>query len=171
VVVLAAAVAAASCAPAPAGCQPAAPAANLDFTLKDTDGADVQLASYKGKVLFLNFWATWCVPCKVEIPVLVELQERYGKDGFAILGIVVLDDFKNAKPYAEKAKINYPVLDGTNRKDLEEAFNPPVLPSSFVIRRDGTICSEHHGIQPPKDGESLTDAIRRKLEPEIKALL
>ena len=82
------------------GCNVDAKPANMSFTLKNTKGDPLRLADYKGKVLFLNFWATWCVPCKVEIPVLIELQDRYRDQGLEVVGVVVMDDFANAAPYA-----------------------------------------------------------------------
>ncbi len=145
--------------------------ARLDFTLKDLDGRDVPLSDFKGRVLFLNFWATWCGPCRVEIPALVDLQRRYGPAGLAVVGVVVHDDFALAGPYAASAGINYPVLDGTDRDDLDRAYRPPVLPSSFLIARDGSLCSMHRGIPRPGPGERIEDGIRRTLEAVITPLL
>jgi thiol-disulfide isomerase/thioredoxin len=155
-----------------AGCPVPARRANLDLTLQNPDGANVRLADFRNKVLFVNFWATWCVPCRAEIPVLIELQDRYRSDGLEVLGLVVIDDFANAKPYADKTGINYTVLDATSRKDAEAAFGEvPGLPTSFVLTRDGTVCFEHVGVPKPRPGEALSDAIRRVFEAEIKALL
>src|SRR3954471_7835928 len=84
--------------PAPAAAQAAGAAcpadakpANFDFTLKDVDGKDVRFADYKGKVVLLDFWATWCVPCKVEIPIFIDLCNRYKRQGFEVVSIVLLD--------------------------------------------------------------------------------
>src|SRR5262245_53079208 len=85
--------------------------APLHFTLKDMNGADVKLASFKGKVILLNFWATWCGPCKAEIPSLIELQEQYADD-LVVLGLSVDDTVDKMKPYAAQYKINYPLLVG-----------------------------------------------------------
>src|SRR6187549_1554121 len=81
--------------------------APLNFTLKDMNGIDVKLASFKGKVIVLNFWATWCGPCRVEIPYLIELQRQYGED-LVVLGVSVDDPAEKLKPYAVEMKINYP---------------------------------------------------------------
>lgn len=79
-------------------CPADAKPANLDFTLKDVDGRDVSLASYKGKVIVLDFWATWCGPCKVEIPHFIELQDTYGPQGLQIVGISVDDPVDKLAP-------------------------------------------------------------------------
>ncbi len=152
-------------------CATGAAQANLDFTLQDLHGTDVRLSEFKGRVLFLNFWATWCGPCRVEIPALIDLQRRHGPDGLTVVGVVVRDDFAHARPYAENAGINYPVLDGTDRADIERVYQLPVLPSSFVVARDGSICSTHWGIPRPGPGETLEEGVRRGLDAAIKPLL
>lgn len=133
---------------APAGtCDAAAKPANLSFTLKDTAGRQVKLADYKGKVILLDFWATWCGPCKVEIPWFVEFQNKYGGQGFSVLGIVVQDSEDKVKPFADQFKINYPVLIGIDREDVEDAYAPMWgLPTTFIIGRDGKICRKHMGL-------------------------
>src|SRR5437870_1110053 len=93
-----------------AQCDAAAPPARLDFKLKDMAGAGVKLDAFKGKVLVLNFWATWCVPCKTEIPDFVDLQARHGGAGLQILGISADDTLKQLKPFVDAQKMNYPVL-------------------------------------------------------------
>jgi thiol-disulfide isomerase/thioredoxin len=134
--------------------------APLHFTLKDMNGADVQLASFKGKVILVNFWATWCGPCKAEIPSLVELQQQYGKD-LVILGVSVDDPVEKMRPYAAQYKINYPLLVGNGREDVQEAFGPLYgIPVSVIIDREGNIAKKHSGI-----------ATKGQIEREIKALL
>jgi thiol-disulfide isomerase/thioredoxin len=134
--------------------------APLHFTLKDMNGADVKLASFKGKVILLNFWATWCGPCKAEIPSLVELQEQYADD-LVILGFSVDDTVEKMRPYADQYKINYPLLVGNGREDGQDAFGPLFgIPVSVIIARDGTIAKKHSGI-----------ATKSQFEREIKALL
>ena len=83
-----------------------------DFELSDHTGKTVRMADYKGKVVFVNFWATWCGPCKVEIPMFVELQQRYGAQGVVFLGFSVDDPVEKLKPFADQYKMNYPVLVG-----------------------------------------------------------
>lgn len=142
-------------------CMADAQPANLDFTMPDLEGRQVSLSSFKGKVILLNFWATWCGPCKAEIPGFVELQEKYGKDGLVIVGYSVDDDAPKAKAFAQEFKINYPVLLGLGREDVQEAYGPIWgIPASFLISRDGRICKKHMGIAP-----------KAVFEKEIKALL
>jgi len=121
-------------------------AAPLQFTLKDMNGVDVKLASFKGKVILLNFWATWCGPCRAEIPSLIELQKQYADD-LVVLGFSVDDPVDKLKPYAKEFQINYPVLVGLGREDVQEAFGPLWgIPVSVIIARDGTIQRKHSGI-------------------------
>ena len=138
-------------------------AAPLDFTLKDMNGVDVKLAAFKGKPIVLNFWATWCGPCRAEIPSLVELQKQYGDEGqdVVILGISVDDPVEKLKPYASQMKMNYPVLVGNGREDVQDAFGPLWgIPVTVFIDRDGKIAKKHSGI-----------ASKEQFEQEIKALL
>ena len=134
--------------------------APLHFTLKDMHGADVALASYKGKVIVLNFWATWCGPCKAEIPDLVELQAKY-PDDLVVLGFSVDDTPDKMKPYAEQYKINYPLLVGDGRDDVQDAYGPLWgIPVSVIIDREGKIAKKHSGI-----------ASKEQFEREITPLL
>ena len=157
-----------------AACAADAKPANLDFTLKDIDGKDVRLADYKGKVVLLDFWATWCVPCKVEIPIFIDLYNRYKSQGFEVVSIVLLDRFANAKPYAAKMQMNYPVLDGDPQQDkIDDAYGPLLgLPMSFVIGRDGRLCQKHLGL-PGMQGTKEPDAktVAQIFETDVKALL
>jgi thiol-disulfide isomerase/thioredoxin len=131
-----------------AACEAGAKPANLDFTMKDMDGKSVSLASYKGKVMLLNFWATWCGPCKAEIPGFVELQEKYG-DKLVIVGYSVDDTADKAKAFATEYKINYPILLGEGREDVQDAYGPIWgIPASFLISKDGKVCKKHLGIAP-----------------------
>ena len=157
-----------------AACAADAKPANLDFTLKDVDGKDVRLADYKGKVVLLDFWATWCVPCKIEIPIFIDLYNRYKGQGFEVVSIVLLDRFPNAKPYAAKMQMNYPVLDGDPQQDkIDDAYGPLFgLPMSFLIGRDGRLCQKHLGL-PGMQGTKEPDAktVAQIFETEVKALL
>ena len=132
-----------------AACMANAKPANFDFTIKDVDGNNVSLSSYKGKVVLLNFWATWCGPCKAEIPGFVRLQEKYRDKGLVIVGYSVDDTAEKAKAYAAQFKMNYPILLGEGREDLQDAYGPIWgLPSSFIISKDGRVCRKHIGIAP-----------------------
>src|SRR5262245_9056474 len=137
-----------SAAPNDAACMANAKPANLTITVKQLDGSDVKLSSYKGKVVLLNFWATWCGPCKAEIPGFVELQAKY-KDDLVILGFSVDDPADKARQFAQEYKINYPVLLGEGREDVQDAYGPIWgIPASFIISRDGRVCRKHPGIAP-----------------------
>jgi thiol-disulfide isomerase/thioredoxin len=120
--------------------------APLDYTLKDMDGFDVSLASFKGKVILINFWATWCGPCKAEIPDLVELQSEY-PDTLVVLGVSVDDTAEKMKPYAEQYGINYPVLVANGRDDFKDAYGPLWgIPVSVIVDREGRIHVRHVGL-------------------------
>jgi thiol-disulfide isomerase/thioredoxin len=139
---------AASAAAETPGCMANAKPANWDFKLKDLEGKEVSLASYKGKVVLLNFWATWCGPCKAEIPGFVELQEKY-RDKLTIIGYSVDDTADLAKKYAAQYKMNYPILLGEGREDVQDAYGPIWgIPASFLISKDGNVCRKHMGIAP-----------------------
>ncbi|MGE0814938.1 MAG: TlpA family protein disulfide reductase [Vicinamibacterales bacterium] len=131
-----------------------------DFTLPSLDGKSQSLSAYKGKVVLLNFWATWCGPCKAEIPGFVELQQQY-KDDLVVLGLSVDDTADKAKAFAAQYKINYPVLLGLGHDDVQDAYGPIYgIPASFLISRDGKVCKRHLGIAP-----------KAQFEREIKALM
>jgi len=134
--------------------------AQLNFTLKDMNGVDVKLSSFKGKIILLNFWATWCGPCRAEIPALVELQKRYAND-LVVLGFSVDDPVDKLRPYALAYKINYPILVGSGREEVQDAFGPLWgIPVSVIIARDGRIARKHSGI-----------GTKEQFEQEIKSLL
>jgi cytochrome c biogenesis protein CcmG/thiol:disulfide interchange protein DsbE len=146
---------------ATAGCDADAKAAQTHFTLKDVNGKDVRLSDFKGKVVLLNFWATWCGPCKVEIPAFVELQDKYRDQGVVFLGFSVDDTVDKLKPFIAQYKINYPILLGDGREDVQEAFGPIWgIPVTVIVGRDGKVCKRHMGI-----------AAKEQIEREIKALL
>ena len=120
--------------------------ANLDFTVRDIAGKDVRLSQYKGQVVLLNFWATWCVPCKREIPALTALYRDYKERGFVVLGVSVDSEIRSIKPFAREMKMNYPVLIGAGREDLSKAFGPFIgFPTSVLVARDGKVCVRHVG--------------------------
>jgi cytochrome c biogenesis protein CcmG/thiol:disulfide interchange protein DsbE len=154
-------------------CPASARPATLHFTLKDVNGIDVNLADYKGKVLLLDFWATWCGPCKVEIPAFMRLRERYRAQGFEVASVIIQDDFANAGPFSAKLEMNYPVLNGTERDDLIDAFGPFAgLPTSFLINRDGLVCKRHLGLpQVDMSQGPLEEAVEKFFDAEIRALL
>jgi thiol-disulfide isomerase/thioredoxin len=144
-----------------ASCDGKASPANFGFSVKDVNGQTVNLADYKGKVVMMNFFATWCAPCKYEIPLFVELQEQYRDQGVVFVGVQIDDDPQLLKPFADQYKVNYPMLVANEREDLQEAFGPFWgIPVTVMIQRDGTICKRHMGI-----------ATKDQFEQDIKALL
>ena len=131
-----------------AACMANAKPANLNFKIKDLDGKQVDLGSFKGKVILLNFWATWCGPCKAEIPGFVELQAKY-RDQLTVVGYSVDDDAPKARAFAQEYKMNYPILLGEGREDVQDAYGPIWgIPASFLISKDGRVCKKHLGIAP-----------------------
>ena len=133
--------------------------APLHFTLKDVNGVDVKLDSFKGKVILVNFWATWCGPCKVEIPDLIELQREF-PDQLVVVGIDVLDEWSRVKPFADSLKVNYPLLDANNRKDVEDAFGPMWgLPTSVIVGRDGKVAKRHSGIATKEQFKQYVESL------------
>ena len=121
-------------------CPANAKPANLNFTLKDLNNKDVKLSSFKGKVILLDFWATWCGPCKVEIPWFVEFQNKYAKSGFQAIGVSVDDPLDKLKPYVASMKMNYIVLQGLGNEKVQDAYGPMLgLPVTVLISRDGRI--------------------------------
>lgn len=135
--------------------------ANLNFTLQDMNGNEVKLSDYSGKVILLDFWATWCAPCRIEIPGFIELLDKYENQGLAILGISVDDPVDSLLLYAEEMEMDYPVLIGDGRDDVKDAFGPLYgFPTTFLIDRDGDICFQHIGFAP-----------KEKFEEEILYLL
>jgi len=131
------------------------------FELKDASGKVVKLSDYRGKVVLLDFWATWCGPCAIEIPWFVDFQRRYKDRGFEVLGVSMDDDgWKAITPFVAEKKINYRILLGDDKTgDLYGGVE--ALPTTFVIDRDGRIASVHVGLTGKKDFE---DAIEKLLE-------
>jgi thiol-disulfide isomerase/thioredoxin len=117
-----------------------------DFTLKDLDGKDLSLSEYKGKVVLVNFWATWCEPCRFEIPWLIEMQQKYGPKGFTVLGVAMDDEGRSiVAPWVQKerfdvngtkSQMNYPIVIG-NDAAADKFGGLLGYPTSVLISRDG----------------------------------
>ena len=117
-----------------------------DFTLKDSNGTSVKLSDYRGKVVLLNFWATWCGPCKIEIPWFVEFEQKFKDQGFAVLGISMDEEgWDIVKPYITDRKVNYRVLMG-NDAIAQVYGGVDSLPTTFLIDREGRIAATHIGL-------------------------
>ena len=120
--------------------------AAASFTLPDSNGVRVVLADYKGKVVLLNFWATWCGPCKIEIPWFVEFNKTYKDRGFSVLGVSLDDDgWKSVKPYLAGKKMDYPVVVG-NEQVSQSYGGIDSLPTTFIIDQAGRIAFVHMGL-------------------------
>jgi peroxiredoxin len=117
-----------------------------DFALTDVDGRVVRLSDLKGKVVLLNFWATWCAPCRIEIPWFTEFQRTYRGKGLVVVGVSLDDDgWKSVKPFVVDTKINYPVVIGN--EEVDKAFGGvSSLPETLIIDREGRIAVVHTGL-------------------------
>jgi thiol-disulfide isomerase/thioredoxin len=146
--------------PEPA-CDANAKRLKYDFMLKNVEGKPVRLDTYAGKVVLFDFWATWCGPCKLEIPGFSELYSRYRANGFEVVGLITEDPISNVPAFAREIGMNYTVLDANGREDVEDAFGTiSGLPTSFLVSRDGRICKTHTGY-----------ASKAEFEREVNALL
>jgi cytochrome c biogenesis protein CcmG/thiol:disulfide interchange protein DsbE len=117
-----------------------------DFSLKDSDGKTVRLSDYKGKVVLLDFWATWCGPCKIEIPWLKEFQRKFRDKGFEVIGVSMDEEgWQVVKPFVTELAINYRVVIGDD-STAQLYGGVDALPTAFVIDREGKIAAVHVGL-------------------------
>jgi peroxiredoxin len=124
-----------------------------DFALKDAEGKTVHLADYRGKVVLLDFWATWCDPCRLEIPWFIEMQRKNKDRGFEVLGVSMDDEgWEVVKPFMKNIGVNYRVLIG-NDQTTEMYGGVDALPTTFLIDRQGKIAAVHIGLASRKDFE------------------
>jgi peroxiredoxin len=143
--------------PAPAPVSYTSPAAEISgaapgFKLVDVNGKSVSLADFKGKVVILDFWATWCPPCKREIPDFIKLQSEYGSKGVQIVGIA-LDQPNKVNAFVKENGMNYPVLMGTN--EVAASYGGvEAIPTTFVIDKNGKIVTKYEGFRPKETFES-----------------
>ena len=124
-----------------------------DFALPDAQGREVKLSDLKGQVVLLNFWATWCGPCKIEMPWFVEFQRQYKDQGFSVVAVSLdAEGWEVVKPFAEDFKLNFPVLVGDD--ELADKFGGiAALPTTFIIDKEGRITSSHTGLVSKSDYE------------------
>ena len=132
-----------------------------DFALKDADGRTVRLSDYRGKVVMLNFWATWCGPCKIEIPWFMDFQRRNKDRGFNIIGVSMDDDGWDAvKPFVNQLGVNYRIVLGNDQ--VAQAYGGvDALPTTFLIDREGNIATVQVGLAAKSDFE---DGIEQLLQ-------
>jgi peroxiredoxin len=124
-----------------------------DFTLQSLDGTTVHLSDYRGQAVVLNFWATWCGPCKIEMPWFVELQKQYGPQGLQLVG-VAMDDAspKDIQSFAKEMGVNYPILVG--KETVGQAYGGiPFMPETFYIDRNGKIVENAFGLKSKREIE------------------
>lgn len=133
-----------------------------DFALESLNGETVRLSDFRGKVVLVNFWATWCGPCKILTPWLVDLQNQYRPQGLEIIGIALDEDATKAEiaEFADKERVNYAVLIG-NAKVAESYGGVPAMPDTFFISRDGQIVNRIIGL---KSKGVLEDSIKKALD-------
>jgi thiol-disulfide isomerase/thioredoxin len=131
-----------------------------DFTLQSLDGKNMSLSDLRGKAVLLNFWATWCGPCKIEMPWFIELQKQYGAQGLQIVGVAMDDSSKeDIAKFANDMGVNYPVLLG--KEAVGDAYGGvPALPETFFIGRDGKIVDKIIGL---KGRAEIEDSIKKAL--------
>jgi len=134
-----------------------------DFTLEKLNGGNLKLSDLRGKAVLLNFWATWCGPCKIETPWLVEMQDQYGNQGLQVIGVAMDDSGKDEiSKFAKDMGVNYPVLLGKEAVG-DEYGGVPALPESFFIGRNGKIVDRIIGL---KGKAEIEDAIKKALNTE-----
>lgn len=123
-----------------------------DFTLQDISGNDVSLSQYQGRAVLLNFFASWCPPCRQEVPDFIELERSYKDKGFSVIG-VALESLKDAKGFADRVGINYPVLIDDGK--ASDAYGPiRAIPTTFVIDKSGKIVRKYIGARNKETFES-----------------
>jgi thiol-disulfide isomerase/thioredoxin len=130
------------------------------FTLSDSTGKAVRSSDYKGKVVLVNFWATWCGPCKIEIPWFIEFEKKYKDKGLVVLGVSMDDEgWPSVKTYMEKMKIGYPIMLG-NEEVAAKYGGMNSLPVTVFVDREGRIAARHVGL-----------VAREEYEADIRSLL
>lgn len=132
-----------------------------DFALKSSTGENLRLSEYRGDVVMLNFWATWCGPCRQEMPLLDELYKRYERVGFNLLGVNIDDDSRRAMRMIEELGVNFPVLFDA-RKEVSKLYDVEAMPVTVLIDREGNVRYVHHGYKPGYEDKYL-DQIRSLL--------
>ena len=132
-----------------------------DFALKSTTGENLRLSEYRGDVVMINFWATWCGPCRQEMPLLDELYARYHRVGFNLLGVNIDDDTTRALRMVEELDLHFPVVFDT-RKEVSRLYNVEAMPATILVDREGKIRHVHHGYKPGYEDKYL-DQIRALL--------
>lgn len=132
-----------------------------DFVLKSAAGQNLRLSEYRGDVVMINFWATWCGPCRQEMPLLDDLYNRYQRVGFNLLGVNIDDDSGRAMEMVDELGVSFPVL-FDEKKEVSKLYQVEAMPVTILVDRHGTVRHVHHGYKPGYEEKYLT---------EIRALL
>jgi len=132
-----------------------------DFALKSSTGENMRLSEYRGDVVMINFWATWCGPCRQEMPLLDELYQRYERVGFNLLGVNIDDDSRRAMQMIEELGVNFPVLFDA-RKEVSKLYEVEAMPVTVLVDREGNVRYVHHGYKPGYE-EKYLDQVRSLL--------
>ena len=132
-----------------------------DFALKSSNGENLRLSEYRGNVVMINFWATWCGPCRQEMPLLDELYNRYERVGFNLLGVNIDDDSSRAMRMVEELGVDFPVLFDA-QKEVSKLYEVEAMPVTVIVDRQGTVRYVHHGYKPGYEDKYL-DQIRTLL--------
>ncbi len=127
-----------------------------DFVLKSATGENLRLSEYRGDVVMINFWATWCGPCRQEMPLLDELYGRYQRVGFNLLGINIDDDSRRAMAMVNELGISFPVLFDEDKK-VSKLYEVEAMPLTILLDREGTVRHVHHGYQPGYEQKYLNE--------------
>lgn len=127
-----------------------------DFVLKSATGENLRLSEYRGEVVMINFWATWCGPCRQEMPLLDELYSRYHKVGFSLLGVNIDDDSSKAMQMVEELGVSFPVL-FDEQKQVSKLYEVEAMPVTVLVDREGTVRHVHHGYKPGYEQKYLTE--------------
>jgi len=132
-----------------------------DFALKSSNGENMRLSEYRGDVVMVNFWATWCGPCRQEMPLLDELYTRYERVGFSLLGVNIDDNSSKAMNMVAELGVSFPVL-FDSRKEVSKLYEVDAMPVTLLIDREGTVRYVHQGYKPGYE-EKYLDQIRSLL--------
>jgi thiol-disulfide isomerase/thioredoxin len=126
------------------------------FALQSRDGAKISPAQYKGDVVMINFWATWCVPCRAEMPKLEALYQRYNKLGFKLLAVNVENNPDGVKKWLAETPVSFPVLFDT-KSEVSKLYKVETMPTTIIVAKDGTMRYLHHGYQPGYENDYQTE--------------
>jgi peroxiredoxin len=132
-----------------------------DFALKSSTGENLRLSEYRGDVVMINFWATWCGPCRQEMPLLDELYTRYQRVGFNLLGVNIDDDSGKALAMIQELGVNFPVL-FDSRKEVSKMYEVGAMPVTVIVDRAGKVRYVHQGYKPGYENMYL-DQVRTLL--------